>query len=122
AEREAEAEGADGKAADRDTLAPRREPLPPTEGLPFLGRQGLAAALLPQRAARSQPEVQVVEDLRRLLVGHFTHCIACFAGGYAHPARFGPPLRGARRPRPRARARRARRPRRAGSPDRERRP
>ena len=67
--------------------------------------QRLAAALLAQRAAGPQPEVEVVEDLGRLLVGHFTHCIACFGGDYAHPARLGPPFRGPRRPRPGACAR-----------------
>src|SRR5581483_3802803 len=99
AEREAEPEGAEGEAADRHTLAPRRQALPAPEGVAFLCRQRLAAALLPQGAAGTQAEVEVVEDLRRLLVGHLTHCIACFGGDYAHPARFGSPCGGPGRPR-----------------------
>ena len=37
-------------------------------------RQRLAAALLSHRAARAQAQVEVVEDLCRLLVGHAAHC------------------------------------------------
>src|SRR6266508_2211605 len=67
AQREAEAEGADGEAADRDRLAPRREPLPAAERVLLLGRERLSAALLAQRAAGAQAEVEVVEDLGRLV-------------------------------------------------------
>src|SRR4029079_4250864 len=122
AQGEAEAEGTDGEAADRDALAPRREPLPAAECLLLLVGQRLAAALLAQRTARPQPEVQVVEDLGRRLVGHFTHCIACFADGYAHPALLGSPFRGARRPGVPRGDRRVRRPGAAGADRRDRRP
>src|SRR5262249_44174065 len=121
AEGEAEPEGADGEAPDRDRLAPGGETLPAPERLALLLCEGLAAALLAQRAARSQSEVQVVEDLR-LVVGHRTHCIACFAGGYAHPPRVRPARGCARRPGSRARPSLARRARLAGARRRERRP
>ena len=52
-----------GERADRDRLAPRREPLPAAERLLLLGRQRLAAPLLAHRAAGAEPEVEVVEDL-----------------------------------------------------------
>ena len=84
-------------------------------------RQRLAAALLAQRSAGSQTEVQVVEDLSRLFVGHPTHCIACFAGEYSHPARLRPAFRGGRRPGSGAGARGADRAGRPGARDRERR-
>ena len=61
-------------------------------------RQRLAAPLLAQRAAGPQTEIEVVEDLRRVLVGHLAHCIACFADDYSHPPRFGPPFRARGRP------------------------
>src|SRR5438034_1748906 len=79
AEREAEAEGADRERPDRDPLAPRGQPLPVPERLLLLARQRLAAPLLAQRAARPQTEIEVVEDLTGLLVGHSGHCIASFA-------------------------------------------
>src|SRR6476646_6963570 len=69
AEREAEPECADCETADRDALAPRREALPAPEHLALLVGQRLPATLLAQGPARPQPQVQVVEDLRRLLVG-----------------------------------------------------
>ena len=52
-----------GEGADGDRLAADREPVPAAEHLLLLGRERLAAALLPQRAAGPQPEVEVVEDL-----------------------------------------------------------
>src|SRR5581483_614229 len=64
AEREAESERPDGEAADRHGLPRSREPLPAAERLVLLGRQLLAAALLAQRTAGAQTEVEVVEDLR----------------------------------------------------------
>ena len=67
---------------------------PAAERLLLLGRQRLAATLLAQRAARPQTEVEVVEDLGRL-VGHCTQCIACFGVAHAPP----PHLRPARRKR-----------------------
>src|SRR3954452_6264185 len=51
AEREAEPERPEREAADRDRLAGRRQTLPASERLLFLGRQLLAATLLPQRTA-----------------------------------------------------------------------
>ena len=65
AEGEAESEGAGGEAADRDSLAPGGEALPAAERLGLLGREQLAAALLAQRAAGADAEVQIVEDLVR---------------------------------------------------------
>ena len=50
-------------------LAPDRQAVPPTERLLLLARQRLPAPLLAQRAARAQPEVEVVEDLGRILLG-----------------------------------------------------
>ena len=85
-------------------------------------RQLLAAALLAQCAAGAQTQVQVVEDLSRLLVGHLGHCIACFGSEYSHPARLRPPLRGRRRPGPGPGARRIDRARGSRARDRERRP
>ena len=64
AEGEAEPEGAERERADGDRLPRHREPVPAAERLLLLGRQRLAAALLAQRAAGPQPEVEVVEDLR----------------------------------------------------------
>ena len=49
-----------------------RETLPAAEHLLLLGRQRLPTPLLPHRAAGSQPEVEVVEDLGGL-VGHHTN-------------------------------------------------
>jgi hypothetical protein len=43
------------------------EPLPASERFLFLARERLAAPLLAQSAARSQPEIEVVEDLGRLV-------------------------------------------------------
>jgi hypothetical protein len=37
--------------------------LPAAERLTFLGRQGLSSALLPDRSAGTQTEIEVVEDL-----------------------------------------------------------
>src|SRR5581483_8470490 len=71
AQREAEPERAGGEAADRDPLAPRRQPLPPAERLLLLRRQRLAAAPLAQRTAGAHAEIEVVEDL---LVRHARHC------------------------------------------------
>ena len=63
AEGEAEPEGAEREGSDRDRLAAEGEPAPATERLLLLGGERLASALLPQRAACPQPEVEVVEDL-----------------------------------------------------------
>ena len=66
-EREAEPEGADGEGADRDHLPPLGQPLPAREGRFFLGRERLAAPALPDRAAGAQTEVEIVEELGRLV-------------------------------------------------------
>ena len=73
------------------------------ERLALLVGQRLAPALLAQCAAGPKAEIEIVEDLDRLLVGHLTHCIACFAGVRTHPAcqrpprrRTGGPVRGVR--------------------------
>src|SRR5205085_3329412 len=66
AQGEAEAERADGEGADRERLPPGGEPLPATERLLLLGRERLAAALLAQRAAGANAQVEVVEYLRRV--------------------------------------------------------
>ena len=68
AERETEPERADRKSADRERLAPEREPLPVAEcGLLLLGEL-LPPALLAQGTPGLKAEVDVVEDLRRLVV------------------------------------------------------
>ena len=69
------------------------EALPVAERLALLVGQRLASALLSQRAAGPKAEIEIVEDLDRLLVGHLTHCIACFAGVCTHPACQRPPRR-----------------------------
>ena len=74
--KEAETEGADREAGDRERLAPGREHLPPAERLRLLARERLATTLLPNGAARSEAEVQVVEDLGRVF-GHGSQSIAC---------------------------------------------
>src|SRR3954452_8540615 len=71
---EAETEGSDREAADRNALAPGREPLPAAERLLLLGGQRLAATPLPQRPAGPYTEVEIVEDLAAVLVGHRAHC------------------------------------------------
>jgi hypothetical protein len=67
ADREAEAEGAERERAERDRLAHPCQALPAPERLLFLGRQRLSAPLLAQRAPGSESEVEVVEDLSRLV-------------------------------------------------------
>src|SRR5438132_4197195 len=69
AKRETEPECSEREAADRDGLAPRSQTLPAADRLLLLGRERLAAALLAQRPARPQTQVEVIEDLGRL-VGH----------------------------------------------------
>ena len=86
AKRKAEPEGADCEAADREGLSPGRESLPAAERLALLTREGLASALLPDRAARPETEIEVVEDLGRLF-GHADQTIA--STGRAH-TRFTP--------------------------------
>ena len=100
------------KAPIATALRHARQPLPAAERLLLLGRQRLAAALLAQRAAGTQTEVEVVEDLGGL-VRHAAESIGCSAVA----ARDPPRLRPARRARARTRRRRggARRARRAAS-------
>ena len=104
AERESQAERADREGADRSGLASGREPLPAAERLLLLVRELLAAALLAQRAARSQAEVEVVEDLRGIFCCHAVQSIASFDCDSQAPPRFRPP-----RGRARGHARRAKR-------------
>jgi len=72
ADGEAEPERADREGADRDHLAPLRQPLPVTERGLLFHRQRLSAALLADCAAGTQAEVEIVEELGRLgrLVRH----------------------------------------------------
>src|SRR5262249_52212000 len=118
---EAEPERAEGEAADRDRLAPRREPLPAPECLALLRRQRFAATLLTNGAAGSQTEIEVVEDLGGLF-GHWNQSIACLGRAYTRSPPVRPALR--RRSRRGDRARRAGPDRaiRARARDRERRP
>lgn len=66
---EAEPEGAKREGADGDALAPDGQTLPATERRCFLLRQLLPSPLLSQGAPGLEPEVEVVEYLRRLF-GH----------------------------------------------------
>jgi len=67
ADREAEPEGAERKRADGDELPPEREAPPMANGLLLLRRERLAAPLLAHRAPRAEAEVDVVEELGRLV-------------------------------------------------------
>src|SRR5438093_8066677 len=102
AQREAQPEGADGEAADCEGLAPGREPLPATERLALFRRQRFASALLPDRAARPETEVEVVENLGRLF-GHAGHNIASIGCAYTCFTPVRPPLRSRERRGDRAR-------------------
>jgi hypothetical protein len=66
-EGEAEPECAKCEGADRDAFTPDREPLPVTERLDLLLGQLLPTPLLAQGTSGLEPEVEVVENLRRLL-------------------------------------------------------
>src|SRR5207302_1090831 len=92
AEGKAEPERADREAADRERLAPRGKPLPATERLALLRRQRLPTAVLSDRDAGAQSEVEIVEDLGGL-VGHGFQSIACPGGAHARPARLRSSLR-----------------------------
>ena len=74
------------EAADCEGLTPGRESLPAAEGLALFTREGLASALLPDRAARPETEIEVVEDLGRLF-GHADQTIASTGRAYT---RFTP--------------------------------
>src|SRR5206468_1755738 len=93
AEGETEAEGPDREAADRKRLAPRGEALPAAERLALFLRERLAAALLPDRAAGSQAQVEVVEDLGGIF-RHCNQCIACLGLAYARSPPVRPAFRG----------------------------
>src|SRR5206468_236552 len=101
AEGEADAEHAHGEGADRGCLAGSGERIPAAECLFLLHRERLAAALLAQGAARSQPEIEVVEDLGRL-VRHRHECTQTFGSANPAPPYLGPPRRHARSARGRA--------------------
>src|SRR5215212_6394894 len=68
-QREPQPERPDREGPDRECLSQRGETAPASERVRLLRSQRLAAPLLAQRAARSQAEVEVVEDLGGL-VGH----------------------------------------------------
>jgi hypothetical protein len=67
AEGEPEAERSEREGAERGDLARAPEALPASNCLFLLARQRLAAPLLAERAARSQAEIEVVEDLGGLI-------------------------------------------------------
>src|SRR5436190_3804789 len=92
AEGEAQAKGADREASDRQGLAPRRQALPAAERLALLLRQRLASALLSDRAAGSQAEIEVVEDLGGVF-RHWTQSIASLGRAYTRSAPVRPALR-----------------------------
>jgi len=92
AESEAESEGADGEAADREGLAPGGKSLPASERLALFRRQRLASALLADRAARSETEIEVVENLGRLF-GHAGQTIASTGCAHTCFAPLRPPFR-----------------------------
>src|SRR3954469_15216681 len=115
AEREPEPERADGEAADRDRLAPGRQALPAAERLVLLGRQLFAAALLAQSAAGAKPEVQVVEDLGRVVSHRVHESIASFGRGGMPPPCIRSPHGYTRGSRGRGGARRSRAQDRAGA-------
>jgi hypothetical protein len=67
ADGEPEPEGAEREGSERHGLADLRKALPATQRFLLVGCQRLAAPLLAQRAARSQPQIEVVEDLGGLI-------------------------------------------------------
>src|SRR5262245_35163458 len=67
ADGEAETERTERKRTDGDELPPQREPLPAADRLLFLRREWLTAPLLAGCAPRTQAQVDVVEQLRRLV-------------------------------------------------------
>jgi hypothetical protein len=69
ADGEAETKRSERERADGDGLAPPRQPAPAADRLLFLRRERLSAALLANGAAGPEAEIDVVEELRRL-VGH----------------------------------------------------
>src|SRR5207248_7997762 len=89
---EAKPERPDREAADRQRLPPGREPLPAPERFALLLRQRLAATLLSDRAAGSQTEIEVVEDLGGIF-GHAIQSIACLGRAYARSSRVRPAFR-----------------------------
>jgi hypothetical protein len=66
-EGEAKPKCAKREGADRDSFAPDREPLPVTECRRLLLGQLLPAPLLAHRTSGLEPQIEVVENLRRLL-------------------------------------------------------
>ena len=69
ADREPEPERPERERPDGNRPAPERQAPPAADGLRFLVREGLATPLLPGRSAGPKPEIDVVEQFRRLF-GH----------------------------------------------------
>src|SRR5262249_20253819 len=89
AEGEAEPECSDRERPDRDRLPPARHLLPAAERLLFFRGQGFAAALLAQGTARTQTEVEVLDDLSRLVYHRFEF-IGWVGGGSPDSPRLRP--------------------------------
>jgi len=64
---EPEAERAERERPDRDELPPERQTLPPADRLFFLDRERFSAALFACSSAGSKTEIDVVEQLWRLI-------------------------------------------------------
>jgi hypothetical protein len=69
ADGEAEPERPERECSDRDELSPEGQALPVAYRLGLLRGERLATPLLPYRASGPKAEIDVVEQLRRL-VGH----------------------------------------------------
>jgi hypothetical protein len=67
ADGEPETERPERKRPDRDEPPPEREALPAADHFFLLGRERLTAPLLTHSAASLETEVDVVEELRRLV-------------------------------------------------------
>ncbi len=96
AEGEAEPESPDCETAHGERLAPGGEPLPAPQGLTLVLRERFAATLFADRAARSQTEIEVVENLG----GFFRHAIesiACPGRAYTRSPPLRPAFRRGRR-------------------------
>ncbi len=67
ANREPKAERAERERPDRDEPPPQRQALPTADRFFFLDREGLSAALFACSSASSKTEIDVVEQLWRLV-------------------------------------------------------
>ena len=68
--REAEPERPERERPDGERLAPQRQAPPAADRLLVLVRERLAPPLLPSRSTGPKPEIDVVEQLRRLFGHH----------------------------------------------------